>query len=113
MAMKPAPFDYQAPDTLREAIDLLASNPEAVVIAGGQSLMPVLAFRLAAPKLLVDLRRIPGLAEIDVGDDGVQLGAMVRWCDIERDSRLAAAHPLLREAILHVGHYSIRNRGTV
>jgi CO/xanthine dehydrogenase FAD-binding subunit len=57
--MKPAPFDYQAPDTLREAIDLLASNPEAFVIAGGQSLMPVLAFRLATPSLLVDLRRLP------------------------------------------------------
>ena len=54
--MKPAPFDYQAPGTLREAIDLLASNPEALVIAGGQSLMPVLAFRLGTPSLLVDLR---------------------------------------------------------
>jgi len=59
--MKPAPFDYQAPSTLREAIDWLASNPEAFVIAAGQSLMPVLAFRLATPSLLVDLRR-PGLA---------------------------------------------------
>lgn len=60
--MKPAPFDYQAPATLREAIDLLVSNPEALVIAGGQSLMPVLAFRLATPSLLVDLRRPPGPA---------------------------------------------------
>ena len=111
--MKPAPFDYQAPATLQAAISLLTSQPEAMVIAGGQSLMPVLAFRLAAPKLLVDLRRIPELAEIEVVDDGVHLGAMVRWCDIERDSRLAAAHPLLREATAHVGHYSIRNRGTV
>jgi carbon-monoxide dehydrogenase medium subunit len=67
--MKPAPFDYQAPSTLREAIDLLASNPEAFVIAGGQSLMPVLAFRLATPSLLVDLRRLPGLGNIAVGDD--------------------------------------------
>jgi hypothetical protein len=57
MAVKPASFEYQAPGTLHEAVDLLASNPEAVVIAGGQSLMPVLAFRLAAPSLLVDLRR--------------------------------------------------------
>jgi hypothetical protein len=68
--MKPAPFDYQAPSTLREAIDLLASNPEAFVIAGGQSLMPVLAFRLATPSLLADLRRLPGLGNIVVGDDG-------------------------------------------
>jgi carbon-monoxide dehydrogenase medium subunit len=111
--MKPAPFDYQAPDTLREAIDLLASNPEAVVIAGGQSLMPVLAFRLATPSLLVDLRRLPGLGNIAVGDDDFRLGALVRWRDIEDDERLVAAHPLLHAAVAHVAHYQIRNRGTV
>lgn len=111
--MKPAPFDYRAPGTLREAIDLLASNPEGLVIAGGQSLMPVLAFRLAIPSLLVDLRRLPGLGNIAVGDDGLRLGALVRWRDIENDQRLVAAHPLLRTAIAHVAHYQIRNRGTV
>jgi aerobic carbon-monoxide dehydrogenase medium subunit len=111
--MKPAPFEYQAPATLREAIDLLASDPEATVIAGGQSLMPVLAFRLAAPSMLVDLRRVPGLGNIAIGDGGVRLGALVRWRDIEEDQRLEIAHPLLREAIAHVGHYQIRNRGTV
>jgi carbon-monoxide dehydrogenase medium subunit len=111
--MKPAPFEYQAPATLREAIELLASNPEAMVIAGGQSLMPVLALRLATPSLLVDLRRIPGLAAIAIGDSGVRLGARVRWHDIEDDRRLEIAHPLLREAIAHVAHYQIRNRGTV
>ena len=111
--MKPAPFDYQAPDTLREAIDLLASNPEAFVIAGGQSLMPVLAFRLATPSLLVDLRRLPGLGNIAVGDDGLSLGALVSWRDIEDDQRLVAAHPLLHAAVAHIAHYQIRNRGTV
>jgi aerobic carbon-monoxide dehydrogenase medium subunit len=111
--MKPAPFDYQAPDTLREAIDLLASNPEAFVIAGGQSLMPVLAFRLATPSLLVDLRRLPGLGNIAVGDDGLSLGALVSWRDIEDDQRLVAAHPLLHAAVVHIAHYQIRNRGTV
>jgi aerobic carbon-monoxide dehydrogenase medium subunit len=111
--MKPAPFDYQAPGTLREAIDLLASNPEAVVIAGGQSLMPVLAFRLATPSLLVDLRRLTGLGDIAVDDDGFRLGALVRWRAIENDQRLAAAHPLLHAAVAHVAHYQIRNRGTV
>ena len=111
--MKPAPFDYQAPDTLREAIDLLASNPEAFVIAGGQSLMPVLAFRLATPSLLVDLRRLPGLGNIAISDDGFRLGALVRWRDIEDDQRLMAAHPLLHAAVTHVAHYQIRNRGTV
>jgi carbon-monoxide dehydrogenase medium subunit len=111
--MKPAPFEYQAPATLQEAIDLLAADPEAAVIAGGQSLMPVLAFRLATPSLLVDLRRVPGLGDITVGDSGIRLGARVRWRDIEDDQRLETAHPLLREAIAHVGHYQIRNRGTV
>jgi carbon-monoxide dehydrogenase medium subunit len=111
--MKPAPFEYQAPATLREAIDLLAADPEATVIAGGQSLMPVLAFRLATPSLLVDLRRVPGLGDITVGDSGVRLGARVRWRDIEDDPRLPTGHPLLREAIAHVAHYQIRNRGTV
>src|SRR5215471_7668171 len=105
--MKPAPFDYHAPGTLREAIDLLASNPEAVVIAGGQSLMPVLAFRLATPSLLVDLRRLPGLGNI-AGDDGFRLGALVRWRDIEDDLRLVTAHPLLHAAVAHVAHYQIR-----
>ena len=111
--MKPAPFDYRAPATLGDAIALLAADSEATVIAGGQSLMPLLAFRLAAPSVLVDLRRIPGLREITAGDDGVRLGAMVRWRDIEDDPRCAAAHPLLRKAVAHIGHYQIRNRGTV
>ena len=111
--MKPAPFDYQAPGTLREAIDLLASNPEAFVIAGGQSLMPVLAFRLVTPSLLVDLRRLPGLGNIAVGDGGLRLGALVRWRDIVDDQRLVAAHPLLHAAVARVAHYQIRNRGTV
>src|SRR3984893_16660149 len=108
IAMKPAPFDYKAPGSLREAIDLLASNPGAFVIAGGQSLMPVLAFRLATPSLLVDLRRLPGLGSIAVGDDGFRLGALVRWRDIEDDRRLATGHPLLHAAVAHVAHYQIR-----
>jgi carbon-monoxide dehydrogenase medium subunit len=111
--MKPAPFEYRAPATLREAIELLASDPEASVIAGGQSLMPVLAFRLAMPSMLVDLRRVPGLGSIEVDDSGVRLGARVRWRDIEDNQLLATAHPLLREATAHVAHYQIRNRGTV
>src|ERR1700730_4256325 len=102
--MKPAPFDYQAPATLREAIDLLASDPAATVIAGGQSLMPGLALRLASPSMAVDLRRCPGLGNIAVGDSGVRLAARVRWRDIEDDQRLQTAHPLLREAIAHVAH---------
>src|SRR3954466_2941601 len=109
MGMKPAPFDYQAPATLREAIDLLCSNPEAAVIAGGQSLMPVLAFRLATPSLLVDLRRIQELEYVGVGEDGVRLGALVRLRTVEDNQQLVAAHPMLREAVAHVAHYQIRN----
>lgn len=110
--LKPAAFDYFAPATLAEAIDLL-SAADATVIAGGQSLMPLLAFRLAAPSMLVDLRRVPGLDTIAIDDSGVRLGAKVRWRDIEDDHRLGSAHPLLRAAVAHVAHYAIRNRGTV
>jgi carbon-monoxide dehydrogenase medium subunit len=112
--MKPPAFEYASPSTLAEAIDLLASrNGSAKVISGGQSLMPMLAFRLASPELLVDLKHLKNLNAICVGDDGVRLGAKVRWCDIEADARLPESHPLLAEAIKHVAHYQIRNRGTV
>jgi carbon-monoxide dehydrogenase medium subunit len=111
--MKPAPFDYAVPATLHEAVRLLASDPAAALIAGGQSLMPILAFRMATPSMLVDLRLLPGLGQIGIDDEGVRLGALVRWRDIENDRRLVMGHPLLREAVAHVGHYQIRNRGTV
>src|ERR1700754_1206306 len=112
--MKPPFFEYVSPATVDEAVSLLASRKgNAKVISGGQSLMPMLAFRLAAPELLVDLKHLKGLAAIRIGSDGVRLGARVRWLDIERDQRLAVGHPLLAEAIKHVAHYQIRNRGTV
>ena len=75
--------------------------------------MPMLAFRLSAPSILVDIGGLPGLADIDINKSGVRLGALVRWRDIERDARLLTAHPLLRSAVEHVAHYQIRNRGTV
>jgi aerobic carbon-monoxide dehydrogenase medium subunit len=108
------PFEYACPATLNEAIALLASHDgEAKPIAGGQSLMPMMAFRIAQPSLLVDLRKLPDLNRISIGPDGVRLGAMVRWREIQDDKRLAKAHPLLQAAISHVAHYQIRNRGTV
>ncbi len=111
--MKLPPFEYASPTTLVEAIALLAAGAgTAKAIAGGQSFVPVMAFRLAAPGLLVDLRRVPGLDRIDIDDKGVRLGAKVRWRDIEDDARLRTAHPLLQAAIAHVAHYQIRNRGT-
>src|SRR6476659_5774278 len=112
--MKLPPFDYACPTTLPEAVQLLASHDgDAKAIAGGQSLVPMLAFRLAQPTLLVDLRKLADLRGIRISDEGVRLGAMVRWRDIEDDERLATAHPLLKAAIAHVAQYQIRNRGTV
>lgn len=114
--MKPAAFEYAVPTTVAEAVALLASrNGEAKAISGGQSLMPVLNFRLAAPTLLVDLRHLPDLDRIVVEAGGTRLGAKVRWRDIEKSSALAAVtgQPLLCAAIAHVAHYQIRNRGTV
>lgn len=112
--MKLPPLDYICPETLPEAIAALAAHGgNAKVIAGGQSLMPMLAFRLAAPELLVDIGRLQGLKQISITAEGVDLGALVTWRDIERDAHLAQAHPLLAAAIAHVAHYQVRNRGTV
>lgn len=112
--MKLPPFEYACPTTISEAVELLASHDgEAKPLAGGQSLVPMLAFRVASPSLLVDLRKLAELRRIAVTQEGVSLGAMVRWRDILDDSRLVTAHPLLLAAVEHVAHYQIRNRGTV
>jgi aerobic carbon-monoxide dehydrogenase medium subunit len=112
--MKLPAFEYACPSTLREAVALLASGDgDAKVLAGGQSLVPMMAFRVASPALVVDLRKLSELRRIDINGAGVRLGAMVRWRDIEDDTRLDIAHPLLKAAIREVAHYQIRNRGTV
>jgi len=111
--MKLPAFDYACPTTLTEAVALLGAHVDAKAIAGGQSLVPMLAFRVASPSMLVDLRKLPGLDQIKIDDSGVRLGAMVRWRDILDDARLVRAHPLLVAAVRHVAHYQIRNRGTV
>jgi len=112
--MKLPPFEYACPTTISEAVALLASHDgEAKPLAGGQSLVPMLAFRVASPSLLVDLRKLAELRQIKIAADGVTLGAMVRWRDILDAARLRKAHPLLVAAVEHVAHYQIRNRGTV
>jgi len=112
--MKLPVFEYACPATLSEAVALLASHDgDAKAIAGGQSLVPMLAFRVASPSLLVDLRKLPGLDQIRITESGVSLGALVRWRDILDDARLRHAHPLIAAAVKHVAHYQIRNRGTV
>ena len=112
--MKFPAFDYASPTSLAETVRLLAERGDgAVILAGGQSLLPILAFRLAAPEIIVDLKKVPGLDEIAIGAEGVRLGASVRWCDIEDNGDLETAHPLLVEATRHVAHYQIRTRGMV
>jgi aerobic carbon-monoxide dehydrogenase medium subunit len=112
--MKLPPFEYACPTSISEAVALLASHDgDAKPLAGGQSLVPMLAFRVASPSLLVDLRKLPELRQIRITNDGVTLGAMMRWREILDDERLATAHPLLVAAVEHVAHYQIRNRGTV
>lgn len=111
--MKLPNIDYAAPGSLAEAVDLLAANEGAKILSGGQSLIPVLAFRLAYPTLLVDLRDIEGLDEIRITDEGLRVGSRVRWCQIEQDARLRTMHPLFQDMIAHVAHYQVRNRGTV
>ena len=92
---------------------LSGADGTARVISGGQSLMPMLAFRLAQPSLLVDLRRVPGLDKIVISPKGVHLGAKVRWHDIERSAELATALPIMTNAVKHIAHHQIRTRGTV
>ncbi len=111
--MKPAPFEYARPKTLDEALSLLAADDEAKPIAGGQSLIPLLALRMAAPRLLVDISRLAELKGIEFGPEYIKLGALTRWCDVLTHPQLATHHPLIVEAIGHTAHYQIRNRGTV
>jgi aerobic carbon-monoxide dehydrogenase medium subunit len=112
--MKPAAFDYLAPRTLEEALAALAdADGETKLLAGGQSLVPLLNFRLATPRRLVDLNRVPGLSYIRQQDGGFAIGAMTRQQTLERDPSLAAGVPLLSEAMPWVGHLAIRTRGTL
>ena len=114
--MKPPRFTYHAPDTVDEALELLAAHDDqSKVLAGGQSLFPVLSFRLAAPEHLIDINRLPGLDTIDRTPDGAgwRIPALVRQRQAERSPALAASAPLLTEALAQVAHPQIRNRGTV
>jgi aerobic carbon-monoxide dehydrogenase medium subunit len=112
--MKPAAFDYHAPRSLDEAVALLADHGEdAKILAGGQSLGPMLNMRLATPSALVDLRRVDELDFINASADGeLVIGAMTRQRDVERSSIVGAGWPLLTQAVRYVGHVGIRNRGT-
>jgi carbon-monoxide dehydrogenase medium subunit len=110
--VKPAPFDYRRPGTLAEAVEALAGEPNAKVLAGGQSLVPLLSMRLAAPSLLVDINGIPGLDTITVEDGGVRVGALARHAAVLASPDVRRVQPLVSLALSHVAHATIRNRGT-
>jgi CO/xanthine dehydrogenase FAD-binding subunit len=111
--VKPAPFEYVRARTVDEAVAALAEHADAKPLAGGQSLIPLLSMRLAAPATLVDLNRLEELAYVRSDADGVRIGALARHAAVERDDAAAARQPLLREALGLVAHPTIRNRGTV
>ena len=112
--MKPAPFDYYAPHSLEDALHILGdAGRDGRVLAGGQSLMPMLNCRILSPAVLVDINRIEPLNRLHVGTDSLTIGALVRHADLLRSPDLRKGWPLLAEATTQVAHPAIRNRGTV
>lgn len=111
--MKPAPFDYVRPASVAEALAALGESDEAKVLAGGQSLVPLMNFRLAAPELLVDINRIAGLDYIRQTDGGIAIGATARQASVQAATLVHEQCPLLAEALGHIGHPQLRTRGTV
>ena len=112
--MKPAPFEYFVPDTLEEALDLLREHGDgAKILAGGQSLVPAMNFRIHQPEVLIDLNRVPELGYIREEGDTVRVGAMTRERHLEFDDLITQRTPLLHETVPFIAHPQIRNRGTI
>ncbi len=112
--MKPAAFDYLAPETVEQATAALSQHgDDARVMAGGQSLMPILNMRLARPELVIDIARIGTLDTIRLRDGAIEIGATATQAALMRWTDLAASLPLLAAALPHIGHFQTRNRGTV
>ena len=111
--MKPPPFRYHDPKTVSEAVGLLGSLENAKLLAGGQSLMPMLNFRFVLPDHIIDLNRVDGLAYIRGAQDALEIGAMTRQRDLEFSEEVRARWPIMHEALLQVGHRQTRNRGTI
>jgi 2-furoyl-CoA dehydrogenase FAD binding subunit len=114
--VKPAPFAYCRPGSLTEAVAALAGDPGAKVLAGGQSLVPLLSMRLAAPSTIVDINGLPDLdgvtAEASGPEPGVRIGALARHTDVLASADVLRVQPLVTMALSHVAHATIRNRGT-
>jgi aerobic carbon-monoxide dehydrogenase medium subunit len=111
--VKPPPFEYHAPDSVEEACSLLGSLEDAKILAGGQSLLPLLNFRLARPQHLVDINRMEGLDRVYERDGGIAVQALARQAQVEDSELVARVCPLLTQAVGLVAHRVIRNRGTV
>ena len=112
--MIPAGFEYHAPTSIEEAVELLGRyGGEAKVLAGGQSLLPLLKLRFLQPEALVDLARVPGLAYIRANGDGIAIGALTTYADVERSADLARQARVLAEAVDLIADVQVRNRGTV
>jgi CO/xanthine dehydrogenase FAD-binding subunit len=112
--MKPAKFDYVSPTTLEAAIEaLVASNGEGKLLAGGQSLLPLLNFRMTRPAVLVDLNGIKGLSYIEERGGSIAIGALTRHRDLEHSPLVTSKLPVMSAAMRHVAHLAIRNRGTI
>ena len=111
--MIPPSFDYVAPKTLSDAVAALGGNENAKVLAGGQSLIPLMRFRLAGPTMLVDLSRVEGLSYIDEGDGWLKIGAMTRQSDVEHSALVSEKYSLLADTVKVLSDPVVRNRGTV
>jgi len=112
--MKPAPFDYVAPTTIEEACATLEdAGGGATVLAGGQTLVPLLNLRMSQPFVIVDINKIAALKGVSRGDGCTRIGPMTRQCEVISSEALARDLPVLVQAVRHVGHYQTRNRGTV
>ena len=112
--MKPAPFEYHIPDSLEQALDLMHQHAgEAKLLAGGQSLVPAMNFRVVQPGVLIDLNRLGELSYIQPENQGLHIGAMTRERQLEFDPSIPSWFPLLAEAMPHIAHPQIRNRGTL
>lgn len=111
--MKPPLFDYCSPTSVGEVVAALVDDPGAMILAGGQSLVPAMNLRLASPSRLIDLKNVPDLADIKVADGMIAIGAMVRHRDLELNDVANEANPLIGKMMRYVAHVPIRNRGTV
>ena len=111
--MIPSPFDYYAPKTLRKAVSLLNEHEDAKVLAGGHSLIPLMKLRFAAPQVVIDLGRVPGLSRIRITDGTIRIGALTTHHTIESNARLRRICPLLTETAAEIGDAQVRNRGTL